>query len=183
MQWSDVTFSQYKRYYELMNKKDKMNEIDFAIAMVSIFYCISEAQVEDLPINDFNERVHSLSFLASPIPEQRMAVYVDIDNKKYHITQLMKDLTIGQFIDLQIALSSEVNEVEKMGEVFKCFLCDAENKRYIPNVDIGNARVVDVYSVMLFFYKFRKHLLRVTRKYLDKSEKKLKQMQRETLQC
>jgi hypothetical protein len=168
-----MTLGKYIRIINAIN--GQMDELDASVSLISAWYDISIDEAKALPISEFKAKLEGIDYSQLRLPsDAKLPYYVEIDGKKYRITQLFSEMSFGQFVDMQIALKNLYTEDGSINwnnvpNVIACFIQD-ENKRYVPGVDVRNMSIEDAYGIMLFFYRFRSKLEKLIQRYL-KSEK------------
>lgn len=166
------------RYIQLIKavKNAPQDEIEASITLVSAWYDISIDDVKRMPINEFNEKLKHIDYNSLKLPDDAKLPYkVTIGGKKYRIMQLFSEMSFGQFVDMQIALKDLYDDNgninwDAVPKVIACFIQD-EQKKYIPGVDVLDVGIIDAWGILLFFYKFKKQLLKLTRAYLNRKAK------------
>ena len=166
--WHTITLQQYIDVIDVVSSD--ADAIDKHIDTVAIIYGMKREDIESLTIEEFQK--YDISFLGQDIGDVKYPFEVIIDDKKYNVVQLIKDLTMAQFVDMQIALSKLVDgKVHKvMKDIVRCFLLDSNSGKYAYDVDVSNMRYIDAYAIMLFFSKFRMKLELTIHRYLTKKE-------------
>lgn len=166
------------KYIQLVKALKTMpqDELEASITLVSAWYDISIDDVKRMPINEFNAKLNGIDYNSLKLPDNaKLPYFVEIDGVKYRITQLFSEMSFGQFVDMQIALKDLYDDNgninwDAVPKVIACFIQD-EQKKYIPGVDVLDMDIIDAYGILLFFCKFKKQLLKLTRAYLNRKQK------------
>ena len=163
-----LTIKQYEQLMDIV-LDNELEDIEKVSQVLQVVYGKSEEEVNNMKVSDID-----LSMINIRMPDKLPIPYeVVIDGKKFKVCSNLKDLTFGQFVDLQVAIGEiKDNKIHHhIGSIVKCFLLDDEGK-YAYDVDVSNMRLIDAYPIFLFFYKFKAKLEAITQRYLEKEERK-----------
>lgn len=102
--YADITLGQYQRVAKLLREKriieSNEDKIDFDCELLSILTGIDEDVFYSIPYSEYVKLIGKLSFLTE-IPKAKMVHTLSINNKPYTVLNSVKDISAGDFIDLQ----------------------------------------------------------------------------------
>lgn len=167
MNWSDVTYKQYKQLQEIINIEDKELQI---IKMAEI---LLGEQVTDLPIQEFNKEIKKISFVNSEVKESIPPKHICVNGRKYYTDCLLGRITTQQYIDYTNHLKSE--NIEGALSVFVI----PEGHKYNDGYDmlevlsdIEDLPITVVLSINFFFKRQFQESIRIFQNYSIKVLKK-----------
>lgn len=177
-----LTVGQYQDLYKIHTSQD--DDIDKAVASISILTGKPRWEVEDMPMPEFKSISREISILFSnPLIKEKVVKSVKVNGKRYAVILDPKKLCAGQYIDLQHFLKQ--NMVENLHKLMACLLVpvkygifkhkyDGENHEKISE-GIQNLSYIEVYSTCVFFSKLWNNSIQAIGTYLVKEmNKKLK---------
>ena len=171
----NLTVGQYQDLYKIHTSQD--DDIDKAIASVSILTGLPRWDVEELPMPEFTAMSREISVLFSnPVVKEKVVKSVKVNGKKYSVILDPKKLCAGQYIDLQHFLKQ--NMVENIHKLMACIIVpakrwpwddkpkyDGENHEKIAE-GIQNLSYIEIYSTCLFFSKLWNSSIKAIGTYL-----------------
>jgi hypothetical protein len=102
--YADITLGQYQRVAKLLREKriieSNEDKIDFDCELLSILTGVDEGVFYAIPYSEYVKLIGKLSFLTE-IPKAKMVHTLSINNKPYTVLNSVKDISAGDFIDLQ----------------------------------------------------------------------------------
>ncbi len=102
--YADITLGTYQRVAKLLREKriieSNEDKIDFDCELLSILTGIDEDVFYSIPYSEYVKLIGKLSFLTE-IPKAKMVHTLSINNKPYTVLNSVKDISAGDFIDLQ----------------------------------------------------------------------------------
>lgn len=171
LSWSDITVQQFLDLHRLTGQKlDDMERVEKTIA---ILYDLTERQVEELSISEFNRLAKQCAFvLTSDIPGKPVRT-IKAGKKRYSITYDPTKLRHRQYVEIihfsdkpvenmHLIMASVVQPMTWYGKKVRN---EAEDHPAIAS-DMLSARVVDVYHACVFFCKLYVNLISSIRVYL-----------------
>ena len=135
--WEKINVWQYQQIYNALNSKDKdATDLDLKVKLVAIVNNMTEMQVDSLPLDEYKELSKTIEFLNEPIKGKPVKWIPITKNKRYRI----------------------VYDVSKIPY-------DASKHQEYAD-DMLNARFIDVYNSLVFFYQVYRNWIEVSRGYL-----------------
>ena len=102
--YADITLGQYQRVAKLLREKriieSNEDKIDFDCELLSILTGVDEGVFYAIPYSEYVKLIGKLDFL-NEIPKAKMVHTLSINNKPYTVLNSVKDISAGDFIDLQ----------------------------------------------------------------------------------
>ena len=102
--YADITLGQYQRVAKLLREKriieSNEDKIDFDCELLSILTGVDEGVFYAIPYSEYVKLIGKLDFL-NEIPKAKMVHTLSINNKPYTVLNSVKDISTGDFIDLQ----------------------------------------------------------------------------------
>ena len=102
--YADITLGTYQRVAKLLREKriieSNEDKIDFDCELLSILTGVDEGVFYAIPYSEYVKLIGKLDFL-NEIPKAKMVHTLSINNKPYTVLNSVKDISAGDFIDLQ----------------------------------------------------------------------------------
>lgn len=102
--YADISLGTYQKVAKLLREKrileSNEDKIDFDCELLSILTGIDEAVFYTIPYSEYVRLIGKLSFLTE-MPKAKMVHSIKIDGKQYTVLNTVKDISAGDFIDLQ----------------------------------------------------------------------------------
>lgn len=102
--YADISLGQYQRVAKLLREKriieSNEDKIDFDCELLSILTGVDEGVFYAIPYSEYVKLIGKLDFL-NEIPKAKMVHTLSINNKPYTVLNSVKDISAGDFIDLQ----------------------------------------------------------------------------------
>lgn len=100
MTYRDITINQYLKLCELLDECDEKDFLSIQVTEIAIISNMSEEEVLELPLPEYQEKVRSISFLtAPPKPSPKKFNSLVIAGKNFDVIKDVRKMTAGQFID------------------------------------------------------------------------------------
>ncbi len=178
MSLAKLTVDQYQRLYAVQRSEN--TDLDKSIQSVAIITGKTPTEVEAMDFHEFKTKAKEIAVLFSGPIEQRMPHrYVKLVGKKYKVMTDIRDLSAGQYIDLQHFLAG--NMIENLHQIFACLLIpekffgkgkyDGKNHEIISN-SVLDLPFIEVHSTCVFFLKFWNGSIKAIQDYLNKEFQK-----------
>lgn len=165
--WKDITVQQFQGIYKLSISKD-MEDIDRAHCAISIIYNMTEHEVDNLSLVEFNKLAKESAFVLGgegDIPGKPVRK-IKIGRRRYAIIYDPTKLRHRQYVELMqygdklienmhLIMASVVQPVTWYGRKIKN---NVDDHRAIA-ADMLNARLIDVYHCCVFFCKLYINLM------------------------
>jgi len=184
---SKLSVGEYQQLYSIQKSKD--DDIDKAIASVSIITGKPRWEVEDIPLIQFAEISRSVAALfTTPLAPQKPQDYILISGQKYRVILDPKHLTAGQYIDLQHFLKGDI--IDNLHKLMACIVIpakgkyDGENHEKISQA-IQDCNFIEVHATCVFFSTLWTNSIKAISPYLiremSKMDPKLKEIDLESI--
>jgi len=102
--YADISLGTYQKVAKLLREKrileSNEDKIDFDCELLSILNGIDEAVFYTIPYSEYVRLIGKLSFL-NEMPKAKMVHSIEIEGKQYTVLNTVKDISAGDFIDLQ----------------------------------------------------------------------------------
>lgn len=173
--WEDVSISQFEQIMSISGMKK--NEIDKMIDILSVMTGETSESYKEMNIDDMTNQLSRISLLNSDTlkPRLKNGVYT-IDDAIYVLTPSAKHMTGGQFIDYQVTLQNNPNDIAMFCAIFLI----PKGKKYGEGYDVielkekiyDNLPYIDAMGISFFFQKTLEVLSKITLSYSVKKLKK-----------
>lgn len=161
--WDKLTVGQFISLYDI-ELSEQLNVVEKQQKMLAVVEGKSEEEYDTIKyrqlVQDYAEK---LEFFNN-IPECKPVDYLLVNGKSYKFCFELTEITAGQYIDIN-HFSGQIMQLNKIAA---CFFLPMKGDRYmeygtIPHEIVAeellDARFVDVYGCMLFFYHLFKELI------------------------
>ena len=177
MTYKDIKINQYLELCDLLKESDDLDLLSIQVKEISIVFGISEDEVLNLPLPDYQKKVREISFLSQPLkPCPKKINSLVIGDRKFNIIKDVKNMTAGQFVDYNTFIG--MNDKKYTPHILSVFVVP-EGKKYgeydqdehieflSANLDIQTA-----YDICFFFLHKLQNLLKAMELYLGWEIKK-----------
>lgn len=106
--WSDITVNQYIKLMELYNSE--IDEIDLTFKRLSIILNISEEEVYNIGLSEYNKIKEEIKFLETPPSNLKDVSVIKLDGVEYNLIELNK-IKFGQLVDLEYYSKDLLNNI------------------------------------------------------------------------
>jgi hypothetical protein len=177
--WDKINVWQYQQIYNAINTKDKdATDLDLEVKLVGIVNNMTEMQIDSLPLNEYKELSKTISFLNEPIegtPKKHIGISY---NKRYKINYDVSKMPFARYIESKVfsedlygnlhklAATMVIPQKRKFGIWFNEKYDASKHQEYSD--DMLNAKFVDVYHSLVFFYQVYRNWIEVSKGYLVK---------------
>lgn len=148
-----------------------MEEIDIQVSIISILNDMTEEEVLELPITDYQRLASLTRFLASkPTHNNKIPKKIKLDGKEYIVINDIKQMTAGQYIDYQNYISQKDEKL--LPYILSCFIIPKGEKYGDSDINVvvenikQHLSVTTALSLSAFFLKKWENLTRSTLTYL-----------------
>ena len=169
---SKLTVGEYQALYYIHTSKDE--EIDKAVASVSILTGKTRWEVEEMDFKEFTHLTKELNILFGAFVSGKPKTSLKINGKKYQVCLNPRKLSAGQYIDLQHFLKG--NMIDNLHKIMACLVVpkkrfgvgkyDGENHELI-SVGIQDLNFIDVHSTCVFFSLLWSNSIKAITPYLS----------------
>ena len=175
--WNKITVWQYQQIYTALNSKDKdATDLDIEVKLVAIVNNMTEMQIDSLPLNEYKELSKSITFLNEPILGTRKKHIVISINRRYKINYDISKMPFARYIESKVfsedlygnlhklAATMVIPQKRKFGFWFDQPYDASRHQEY--SNDMLEAKFVDVYHSLVFFYQLYRNWIEVLQDYL-----------------
>lgn len=181
--FKNITVGEYQQLYAIHKGAD--DEIDKSVQSVAILTGKTRWEVEEMPLDEFRRTAKEITVIYfSALEEQKPKSYIKVAGKWYKICLNPRQITAGQYIDLQHFLKG--NQIENLHKLFACLLIpvkkfgffysegkyNGENHQQLSE-DIVNCKFIEVHSTCVFFSKLWKLSIKAMEPFLSKEIQKM----------
>ena len=178
MNWKDLTLYQYQRLIEANEIQHPIDRLDRQIAIVNNW---TATQVDNLSVEKYNEEVKKLEFL-NVEPEGKPVKYIDVNGKRYKCIYDVRKMPSARYLENKAFQTDLVANLHKLAASMvlpmKRTLWGWKEDKYdtlnhsIYAEDMEQARFVDVFHSIVFFYHVYRIWIEVSKDYLMEVAKK-----------
>jgi hypothetical protein len=169
--WDKLSVGQFISLYDIETNQN-LNIVEKQQKMLSIIEGKPESEYETYKYRQLVEDYHSKTEFFYNVPECKPVDILEVNGNRYKFCFELTEITAGQYIDI----THFSGEIMQLNKIAACFFLPMKGKRYmeygsVPHdkvaEDLLDARFVDVYGCMVFFYQLFKELINVTITSLD----------------
>lgn len=170
--WKDITLFQYQQFIEAAKIEHPLDRIDRQIAILNNW---TPNQVNDLSVEQYNEQVTRLKFLDEEITGKPVK-YLKIGKKRYKCVYDVRKMPSARYLESKAFQTDLVANLHKLAASMtypmKKTLFGWKQDRYdslnhsIYAEDMLEAKIVDVYHSIVFFYHVYRIWIEVLKDYL-----------------
>jgi len=171
--WQKINVWQYQQIYSALNTKEKdATDLDLEVKLVGIVNNMTEMQIDSLPLNEYKELSKTIAFLN---PKKHIRIS---HNKRYKINYDVSKMPFARYIESKVfsedlygnlhklAATMVIPQKRKFGIWFNEKYDASKHQEYSD--DMLNAKFVDVYHSLVFFYQVYRNWIEVSKGYLEK---------------
>jgi len=172
--WEKLTVGQFISLYDI-ETNENMNIVEKQQKMLSIVEGKPESDYDAIKYRELVAQCATKLAFFSKVPETKPVDYLEVNGKNYKFCFELSEITTGQYIDIS-AFSGQIMQLNKIAA---CFFLPMKGKRYmeygsIPHdvvaEELLDAKFLDVYGCMVFFYQLFKELINDTIIYSNLTE-------------
>jgi hypothetical protein len=175
--WQEITLWQYQQIIPIMTKPDKdWTEIDVDYKLISILTGMTQYQIDSLPLEDLKKERAKLKFLKEDITGKPVK-YIEVNGRRYRVIYNVKDMPFARYIESKVFGKDVVGNLHKISA--SMVMPQKRNwlGRWVDNVydaskheqyslDMQEAKFVDVYHTLVFFYQVYRNWIEVSKDYM-----------------
>ena len=177
--WDKINVWQYQQIYNALNTKDKNDtDLDLEVKLVGIVNNMTEMQIDSLALTEYKELCKTIAFLNEPIegtPKKHIGISY---NKRYKINYDISKMPFARYIESKVfsedlygnlhklAATMVIPQKRKFGIWFNEKYDASKHQEYAN--DMLEAKFVDVYHSLVFFYQVYRNWIEVSQGYLVK---------------
>jgi hypothetical protein len=161
--WDKLSVGQFISLYDIETNQN-LNVVERQTKMLAIIEGKHEDDYDTMKyrqlIQDFGEKLQFFNIM----PECKAVDYIEVNGRRYKFCFELTEITAGQYIDI----STFSGEIMQLHKIAACFFLPMQGDKYmeygsIPHdkvaEDMLEARFVDIYGCMLFFYQLFQELI------------------------
>ena len=161
--WNELTLSQYIRLLDIEHNQ-QLNIVEKQQKQLAVIENTDEEQYDNIKYRElihlYNEK---LAFL-NELPNAPACDYIETKTRRYKFCFELSEITAGQYIDISTFSNNFIN----INKIAACFFLPMEDDKYlaygvIPHdkvaEDLLDAKFIEVYGCMVFFYQLFKELI------------------------
>lgn len=170
--WKDITLFQYQQFIEASKIEHPLDRIDRQIAILNNW---TPNQVNDLSVEQYNEQVTRLKFLDEEITGKPVK-YLKIGKKRYKCVYDVRKMPSARYLESKAFQTDLVGNLHKLAASMtipmKKTLFGWKEDKYdslnhsIYAEDMLEAKFVDIYHSIVFFYHVYRIWIEVSKDYL-----------------
>lgn len=164
--WNEISVGQFISLYDI-EQNQQLNIVEKQQKMLSVLEGKDEEEYDNIKYRElislYNEKI---SFF-NTIPEAKPFDYVQTKLRRYKFCFELTEITAGQYIDI----TNFSGNLMQLHKIAACFFLPMEGDKYIeygkiPHDEVANdlldAKFIEVYGCMVFFYQLFKELINNT---------------------
>jgi hypothetical protein len=175
--WDKISVWQYQQIYKVLSLKDKeTTDLDINVKLVAIVNDMTEMQIDSLGLDEYAELSKTIAFLNEPI-KGKPVKYISIsNNKRYRINYDVSKMPFARYIESKVFSEDLYGNLHKLAATMVIpqkrkygFWVD-EKYDASKHQDYSNhmleAKFVDVYHSLVFFYQVYRNWIEVSQDYM-----------------
>ena len=175
--WEKISVWQYQQIYNVLNSKDKNDtDLDINVRLVAIVNNMTEMQIDSLPLDEYAKMSKSIAFLNEPINGKPVKYIRTSNSKRYRINYDVSKMPFARYIESKVfsedlygnlhklAATMVIPQKRKFGFWFDQPYDASRHLEY--SNDMLEAKFIDVYHSLVFFYQVYRNWIEVTKDYL-----------------
>lgn len=177
MKWNELSLWQYQQLMPMITNPDKdWTELDTEVKQLCIVTGLTEHQIDSLSLNALKELRKELAFLNEPI-EGKPVDYIEVNNKRYRINYDIKNMPSARYIESKVFSKDTLANLHKIAASmvipqkrnwFGKWIDDkydaSKHEQYAA--DMQEAKFINVYHSLVFFYQVYKNWIEVSKDYM-----------------
>ncbi len=170
--WQEITLWQYQQIIPIMTKPDKdWTEINVDYKLISILTGMTQYQIDSLPLEDLKKERAKLKFLKEDITGKPVK-YIEVNGRRYRVIYNIKDMPFARYIESKVFGKDVVGNLHKisasmvmpqkrnwLGRWVDDVYDASKHEQY--SLDMQEAKFVDVYHTLVFFYQVYRYWIEV----------------------
>jgi hypothetical protein len=175
--WEKISVWQYQQIYTALNSKEKdATDLDLEVKLVGIVNNMTEMQIDSLPLNEYKELSKTIAFLNEPIqgtPKKHIAIS---RSRRYRINYDISKMPFARYIESKVFSEDLYGNLHKLAATMVIpqkrklgFWVDQPydaSKHQEYSNDMLEAKFIDVYHSLVFFYQVYRNWIKVSQDYL-----------------
>ena len=172
MSWDKINVFQYQQLVPALSIEDATDQ---NMRLIAILNGWTENQVDSLSVQEYANEKAKLGFLSESI-EGKPVKYIKVNGKRYKCVYDVRKLPSGRYIESKVFSQDLVGNLHKLAASMVIPMrktifgwredkYDASKHEEYSN-DLLEARFVDVYHSIVFFYQVYRNWMEITKDYL-----------------
>jgi len=172
MSWDKINVFQYQQLVPALGIEDATDQ---NMRLIAILNGWTENQVDSLSVEEYANEKAKIGFLSEPI-EGKPVKYIKVNGKRYKCVYDVRKLPSGRYIESKVFSVELVTNLHKLAASMvipmrKTIFGWREDKYDASRheeyaTDLLEARFVDVYHSIVFFYQVYRNWMEITKDYL-----------------
>jgi len=172
MSWDKINVFQYQQLVPALGIEDATDQ---NMRLIAILNGWTENQVDSLSVEEYANEKAKIGFLSEPI-EGKPVKYIKVNSKRYKCVYDVRKLPSGRYIESKVFSVELVTNLHKLAASMvipmrKTIFGWREDKYDASRheeyaTDLLEARFVDVYHSIVFFYQVYRNWMEITKDYL-----------------
>jgi hypothetical protein len=175
--WDKISVWQYQQIYKVLSSKDKeTTDLDINVKLVAIVNDMTEMQIDSLGLDEYAELSKTIAFLNEPIKGKPVKYIAISNNKRYRINYDVSKMPFARYIESKVFSEDLYGNLHKLAATMVIpqkrkygFWVD-EKYDASKHQDYSNhmleAKFVDVYHSLVFFYQVYRNWIEVSQDYM-----------------
>ena len=132
--WTEVSLGSYQKFTEATT--DETDEHTANLNAISALIGVPMGVLEKCKKKDIDQVIEVLGKLTEVVPNTTLNLIVEIDGKRYGFHPNLKDITFGEFVDLDNYLENPLKNLHKvMGVLYREITFEKKGKYTIEEYD------------------------------------------------
>jgi len=183
--WRDISINEYYQLKEISDD-NSMEEYEKEVAIIAFLYNMTEDEVWNLNINDFNKlQVEKTWIYDFDFDKKKNFKKIEIKGNKYDVNIDIQKMNVAQYIDFQTYWSQRDNMKNIIGNLLSIFIIP-KGKKYNEGYDINeviadikdNIDIMTAQEILFFFLSSYLISIQIILNYLKWKIKRMKRKEK-----
>jgi hypothetical protein len=161
--WNELSVGQFISLYDI-EQNQQLNIVEKQQKMLSVIEGVEEEVYDYIKYRDLIQLYKEKIAFFNTIPESKPVDYLQTKLRRYKFCFELTEITAGQYIDI----TNFGGNLMQLHKIAACFFLPMEGDKYmeygkIPHDavadDLLDAKFIEVYGCMVFFYQLFKELI------------------------
>mgnify|MGYP003154880076 CR=1 FL=1 len=186
--WDEVSIKQYQELM-VIAEDEELKKLEIKVRSISILTGCDVGKITKAPMSHLNKVYDKLAILTSDMPNKTLRNVIEIEGQEYGFIPDMKDLTFGEFVDIDTWMQDGYRNlvdilsvlyrpvVKRKGDRYKIEEYKTSGRAERADIFARSMSIDSVYGAMVFFYTIGEKLIETTRLSLEMQKKKKDSME------
>ena len=161
--WNEISLGQYISLLDI-EQNQQLNIVEKQQKKLALLEGKDEEEYDYIKYRALVEMYHTKLAFLNEMPQTKPYDYIQTKNRRYKFCFELSEITSGQYIDI----NTFCNNIIDLNKIAACFFLPMEGDKYMDYgsithdavaEDLLDAKFIEVYGCMVFFYQLFKELI------------------------